>query len=161
MTPDTTSDLAEILARWDEGEFAELLGRIASRISVTDGGCWECAYALDSSGYPQVSYLSRMELTHRVMFVAAKGVIPTALQIDHLCRNRKCCNPDHLEAVSPRENGLRGDTIQARNAAVTHCPHGHAYGPDNAFPSDLKRGKFRRCRACHLAREKPRQRSAA
>lgn len=155
MTAPAPQTLTEILARWDSGEFGTLVQRVAERVTVSPSGCWDCSYAPDTSGYPQVSYLSRMELTHRVMFVAAKGIIPTALQLDHLCRNRKCCNPDHLEAVTPRENGLRGATIQARNAAVTHCPHGHAYGPENAFPSDLKRGKQRRCRACHLARSKP------
>lgn len=158
-------DLAELLERWDsDSEFGELLHRIAARVTVSDSGCWECSYAKDTSGYPQVSYLSRMELAHRAMFVAAKGVIPTALQLDHLCRNRTCCNPAHLEAVLSRENTLRGDTIPARNAAVTHCPHGHPYSPDNAFPSDLRRGKQRRCRACHLIKtseRKARQRSAA
>lgn len=157
--------ITELIARWDEGEpFGGLVRRVAARVVVTDSGCWECSYAKDTSGYPQVSYLSRMELAHRVMFVAAKGVIPTALQIDHLCRNRACCNPDHLEAVASRENTMRGNTIIARNAAATHCPHGHRYGPDNAFPSDLKRGKQRRCRSCHLLKSRERnrrQRSAA
>lgn len=160
-----SNTIEEILARWDANEaFGEVLRRIVSRVTVTASGCWECSYAPDTNGYPQVSYLSGMESVHRLMFTAAHGYIPARLQPDHLCRNRPCCNPDHLEAVTSRENGLRGETIQARNAAVTHCPQGHAYGPDNAFPADLRRGKQRRCRACHLiktSKRKLRQRSVA
>lgn len=160
-----TQTIEQILARWDSGDaFGEVLRRIAERTTVTDAGCWECSYSKDTSGYAQISFLSGMELVHRLTFTAAHGYVPARLQIDHLCRNRSCCNPAHLEAVTSRENGLRGDTIQARNAAATHCPHGHQYGPDNAFPSDLRRGKQRRCRTCHLqktAERKRRQRSAA
>lgn len=157
--------LEQIIDRWDASHpFGDVVRRVASRVVINVSGCWECSYAKDTSGYPQVSYLSRMELTHRVMFTAANGMIPAALQIDHLCRNRSCCNPSHLEAVPSRENTLRGDTVPARNAAKTHCPRGHLYGPDNAYPSDLKRGKQRRCRACHIASTKSsfaRKRSAA
>ncbi|MFD1104608.1 HNH endonuclease signature motif containing protein [Sphingobium olei] len=149
--------LAELIERWDSGDFGDVVRRIASRVEIDESGCWNCSYGRDTSGYPQVSYLSRMELTHRVMYVAAKGIIPSALQLDHLCRNRACCNPDHLEAVPSRENTMRGDTIIARNAAVTHCPKGHEYGPNNAFPADLKRGKQRRCRTCHLEKSKQRK----
>ena len=151
------SSISELLDRWESEDFGEVVRRVAARVSVDENGCWVCSYAPDTSGYPQVSYLSRMELTHRVMFVAAKGIIPSALQLDHLCRNRTCCNPDHLEAVLPRENTMRGETIIARNAAVTHCPRGHEYSADNAFPTDLKRGKQRRCRACHLEKSKQRK----
>ena len=149
------AQIASIIARWDSGgPFGEVLSRIRSRIALAAGNCWECSYSKDTSGYPQVSYLSGMELVHRLMFTAANGYIPSRLQIDHLCRNRACCNPAHLEAVAPRENTMRGDTIIARNAAVTHCPKGHKYSPENSFPSDLKRGKQRRCRTCHIEASK-------
>jgi hypothetical protein len=154
------TDLAEVLERWD----SDPLSRIASRITETDSGCWECGYAKDTSGYPQISVSAKMQLVHRLTYEAEHGPIPVGLQIDHLCRNRTCCNPAHLEAVTSRENTMRGETIIARNAAVTHCPRGHRYGGDNAFPADLVRGKQRRCRACHLALNNARkraQRSAA
>jgi hypothetical protein len=73
------------------------------------------------------------------MYSAVKGAIPDGLHIDHLCRNRACCHPDHLEAVTPRENVRRGVRSQ-----VTHCPKGHEYTPEN---TKVKRGR-RNCRAC-------------
>jgi len=156
---DTPTTIRDALAYWESGDglFGEALSRIASRIEITDSGCWEPSFSRDTSGYAQVSFMSGMELVHRITFTAFHGYIPSRLQIDHLCRNRACCNPAHLEAVSPRDNSLRGDTIIARNAAVTHCPKGHKYGPENSFPSDLKRGKQRRCRACHLEASKSRK----
>lgn len=153
--------IAEIIERWDRGS---PVARILARVKVSDGGCWECGYAKDTSGYPQVSVASKMLLTHRVVFEAVKGPIAPSLQIDHLCRNRICCNPDHLEAVTSRENTMRGDTIPARNAAATACPHGHPRTPENTFPSDSKPGRQKRCRTCHNIRNrarKQRQRSAA
>lgn len=71
------------------------------------------------------------------------------MQLDHLCRNRGCINPDHLEPVTCRENLLRGQTFQARNAAKTHCPHGHGYDEGNTrFNKDGSRA----CRSCERKR---------
>jgi len=70
------------------------------------------------------------------------------LQLDHLCRNRTCCNPAHLELVTGRENLLRGDTLAAANAAKTHCIQGHPLADDNLYVAN---NGARTCRTCQRA----------
>ena len=79
---------------------------------------------------------------HRIAYEILIGPIPSGLQIDHLCRNRICVNPAHLEVVTRRENILRGIGPTAIHARSTHCPRGHEY--DYIQP----RYGFRRCRKC-------------
>ena len=90
-----------------------------------------------------------MLTVHRVAYEAAVGPIPEGLQLDHLCRNTLCTNPAHLEPVTCRENLLRGNTLQAANAAKTHCPYGHPYAGENLRVRRLKSGGLgRSCREC-------------
>lgn len=84
---------------------------------------------------------------HRLMYEWFVGPIPDGMQIDHLCRVRHCASPAHLEPVTCRENLLRGDTLQARNASKTHCDHGHEFTPENTYQRG-EHGKWRGCRAC-------------
>jgi hypothetical protein len=81
-----------------------------------------------------------MVLAHRMAYELARDPIPAGLVIDHLCRNKRCVNPSHLEAVEQRVNLLRGET----NSAKTHCINGHEFTPDNTY---MWQGK-RSCRAC-------------
>jgi hypothetical protein len=73
------------------------------------------------------------------------GEMPDGCEIDHLCRIRSCCNPDHLQAVSHKANVLRGESPSARHARKTHCCHGHELTPGNIYLS--KRG-VRVCKKC-------------
>jgi hypothetical protein len=88
-----------------------VLDRIRSRIHVdTDTGCHVFTGALTAEGYGLVGLGGRGDgvgYTHRLLYADTKGPIPDGLHIDHLCRNRACCNPDHLEAVTQGENNRR------------------------------------------------------
>lgn len=83
-------------------------------------------------------------LAHRVSYEHFKGKIPEGLQIDHLCRVRSCVNPAHLEAVTGRENILRGTGWAATKAKQTHCLRGHTLTEDNIY----RYGNERHCILC-------------
>jgi uncharacterized UBP type Zn finger protein len=88
---------------------------------------------------------------HRVSYEAANGPIPEGLVIDHLCRVAACINPDHLEAVTQRENMLRGVGPVAVNVQKTRCTHGHLFDSDNTYWTSVG---ARQCRACNVARQR-------
>lgn len=116
-------------------------------------GCWAWMGSLLPNGYAQVALNGGKHYVHRLFYVLTYGPIGEGLQLDHLCRNRACCRPDHLEAVTCRENLRRApDTIAARNAVKTGCHKGHSYAGGNLYLERYSyRGipKFgRRCRTC-------------
>jgi len=96
-----------------------------------------------------------MRQAHRVLYEWTVGPVPAGLELDHLCRVRRCVRPSHLEPVSRRENLLRGVTIPAAHVAKTHCPAGHPYVGANL---ELRPRGYRVCRTCH--RERSRRRAA-
>lgn len=131
-----------------------LEAKFENRVSRSTG-CWEWTGAIGPNGYGRMTHKKDGRYVklyaHRVSYEMHKGAIPDELVIDHLCRNRKCVNPDHLEPVSNRENILRGTSPIANAARATHCPAGHSYSGENLY---VTRNGHRCCRKC--TREKRR-----
>lgn len=119
-------------------------------VEEADNGCWEWVGCVKSSGYGIFSLGRRGTAfrAHRVAWSILRGRLSDAQTLDHLCRNRRCVNPAHLDPVSNKENILRGESFSAKNARKTHCQRGHEFTPENISEY---RGK-RRCRACYQMR---------
>ena len=132
----------------------KIVARFWSKVSKTAGGCWEWTAVRTRLGYGQFSVRRRMVYSHRFSYELRRGPVPAGLELDHLCRNPSCVNPDHLEAVTHRENALRGESMPARYAARTCCSRGHEYTPENTRVT--KRGA-RLCRICDRARDRARR----
>lgn len=118
-------------------------GCIWRKAKVTESGCWQWTGHLTRDGYGS-------QHPHRTAYEEFVGPIPDGLQIDHLCRNRACCNPEHLEAVTPRQNTHRGYGPAGLNARKTHCDKGHALTVENTYvhPPTSPRAGRRTCREC-------------
>jgi len=118
-------------------------------------GCWNWLSTVADNGYGRFSLgqgrksnQNRSLLAHRLAYKMVVGDIPKNRQIDHLCRNRKCVNPYHMEIVTRKENILRGFSPAAINSRKTECQRGHV------FTSTVRRingSTFRRCKTCHAA----------
>lgn len=109
--------------------------------------CWTWTAAA-SGGYGRTYKDGRMVLAHRVSYELANGPIPDGLVIDHLCRNRRCVNPAHMEVVTHSVNILRGESMSAKNSRKTHCVHGHPFVAGNIVRGN---NDSRRCRECKKA----------
>jgi hypothetical protein len=124
--------------------------RFWRRIEVDEKtGCWVWQGARDAAGYGRMVFKGRQWTAYRWSYVRSKEAVAPGLQLDHLCRNRACCNPDHLEQVTPRVNNLRGEGLAAINARKTHCPRGHPLVPPNLVVRTGKYARTRDCRTCH------------
>lgn len=118
------------------------------------GGCWLWEASLFLSGYGQFQIGHTKIRAHRWAYEREFGPVPDGMVLDHLCRVRRCVNPAHLEAVTERENVLRGEGPSAHNARKTQCINRHPF--DHANTRRTPNGK-RVCRRCHAIRQQRRR----
>lgn len=131
---------------------------LLERISISDEtGCWDWVGARISNGYGMFTYQARRQMAHRVSYELFLGPIPEGLELDHLCRNRACINPSHLEPVTRQENVRRGEAFAGVNARKTHCIRGHEFTPENTHRRKDRPGT-RECKTCAKNRDIARKR---
>jgi hypothetical protein len=115
------------------------------------GPCWVwTAYIISSTGYGWWGYGGQNGVkttAHRYSYETQVGEVPPKWHVDHLCRNRACANPSHLEAVPHGENLRRG--YEARGLK-THCKNGHEFTPENTHVTPRQRV----CRKCRGERKR-------
>ncbi|MGW1678508.1 HNH endonuclease signature motif containing protein [Saccharopolyspora shandongensis] len=115
------------------------------------GDCWQWT-AARTGGYGVFNIGAGVtRRAHRLAYEEMIGEIPEGLDLDHLCRNRACVNPNHLEPVTRRVNLLRGKTIVAREATKTHCVAGHEFNNANTYVTSTG---WRKCRPCDRRRQR-------
>ena len=134
--------------------------RFMRRIQQDANGCWNWTGSKMHNGYGQLAVGPKRWAAHRYAYTQLRGDIPAGLDLDHLCRNRACCNPDHLEPVTRSENLLRGNIgnwAKENNGKKTHCPSGHPYDEANTYMHPTGR---RCCRTCARERAAQKRRAA-
>lgn len=121
-------------------------------VPESETGCWLWVGYTMPGGYGQCRYEGKAALVHRITYDTLVGSIGPEKQIDHLCRQRSCVRPDHLEMVTHRENLLRGVGWSGENSRKSHCPRGHELAGNNLARSVWINYGHRKCRTCENAR---------
>jgi hypothetical protein len=121
-------------------------------IQITKEGCWEWTAKIHkNTGYGYFTVKGKTHLSHRFSYKYFKGEIPLNLCIDHICENRKCVNPEHLQAITLKQNILKGKSVCAQKAKQIYCHKNHPLSGENLYITPDNR---RQCKTCNKIRQK-------
>ena len=141
---------------WQESLPDQLPRHVKRNIRPGDGGCWVWTRSASPDGYGWASLDNKTYQAHRLVYTLIRGAPPSGLMLDHLCRNRICVNPDHLEPVTAKENLLRSPITPAGQKRCLKC------GGDFSIVGKAK--PQRRCLRCaeeHRRMTRKRKKAAA
>ena len=128
-----------------------VIERFLLKVKIIESGCWEWTASKNRKGYGQFNLHKKIVRSQRLIYEYYYGQISPDLTIDHLCRNRACVNPLHLEQVTSKVNTLRGEGETAINSRKTHCVKGHEFTEEN---TRIDKNESRICRRCEYRRSK-------
>lgn len=134
----------------------EEIQKLVKKLKGNRKGCWVWTGNTTPAGYGKIRLRYEMWTVHRVTHELFIGPVPTGLVVHHECRNPRCCNPRHLEAVTQSVNIFRGNIGRGKThykRRATHCPHGHPLSGANLIWATGKGYKWRVCKACDRARK--------
>jgi len=127
-------------------DITDLLERFWDKVEITPN-CWNWKGYIGNNGYGMFRTGLNKVMSHRFIYEIMTEHIIDSLDLDHLCRNRSCVNPNHLQQVTRRENCLRGLTGKHDNHKhKSFCPQGHPYSGKNLYVDNLGRVVCRECR---------------
>lgn len=132
----------------NKGKNGTDIERFFNKIKIDEKGCWIWTDYILNTGYGQFKVNGKQITAHKFIYEHIHGKVQKGLTLDHLCRNRSCANPGHLEVTTYRENLLRGIGLPAINYKKTHCNNGHPLSGENLY---IYQGT-RNCKICRRKR---------
>lgn len=132
---------------------SKVLRRFIKKVNM-GANCWTWVAAIANTGYGVMNDGTHVVGAHRLSILFSGIDIPQGMHVDHLCRNRPCVRPSHLEVVTPRENTMRSNCPSSRNSKKTVCSEGHSFDDRNTY---IRKSGARQCRICSQNRNAKRR----